>query len=270
MKDKYLSIGQAAQLLGISKGTIRRAVSRGELAVALQMPGGALRFQHVDVDLYARRLGARPGLGSVSGTAQRTRTRLDGRPPLGTVGDLQRSIAGHATSSPLASAVATMLDAGFDRPATLSNEAPDTPSLIKTILALCANSLNAGAAELTRVTGEGWRIVHVYDRMGMGVVPGNEAPLSAALERALCNGNPPAIVVEDVQNDARLVGLAVTYQPAGSFVGTPLFHTNGELYGLLCVLYPQPRKVGGDEIALLRLAGSIVVQLLAIESNRRA
>src|SRR5579859_1383776 len=56
MRMHYLTSGQVARLLGVSKGTILRAVQRGELRAASRMPGGSLRFLVADVDAYSQRL----------------------------------------------------------------------------------------------------------------------------------------------------------------------------------------------------------------------
>jgi len=52
----YLSTGQAARALGVSRFTVLRAVRRGEIAPAHRTPGGYLRFDPVSVAAYAQRL----------------------------------------------------------------------------------------------------------------------------------------------------------------------------------------------------------------------
>jgi excisionase family DNA binding protein len=52
----YLTSGQLATLLGVSKGTVLRAVAAGALHAAHTMPGGAKRFMPAEVERYAQRL----------------------------------------------------------------------------------------------------------------------------------------------------------------------------------------------------------------------
>lgn len=52
----YLTTGETAQRLGISKPTLRRAVQRGALCPAYRTPGGRVRFDPSVVETYARQL----------------------------------------------------------------------------------------------------------------------------------------------------------------------------------------------------------------------
>jgi PAS domain S-box-containing protein len=59
MDSIILTSGQAAGWLGISKRTLMRAVSRGDVRPVSRSPGGWLRFHADDVDAYARLLASR-------------------------------------------------------------------------------------------------------------------------------------------------------------------------------------------------------------------
>ena len=56
MDSTYLTSGRAARRLGIAKGTLLRAMRRGEITPASRTPGGTFRFHIADVEAYARRL----------------------------------------------------------------------------------------------------------------------------------------------------------------------------------------------------------------------
>ncbi|HKC76157.1 MAG TPA: PAS domain S-box protein, partial [Chloroflexota bacterium] len=58
MDSTYLTSGRAARRLGIAKGTLLRAMRRGEITPASRTPGGTFRFRVADVEDYARRLAA--------------------------------------------------------------------------------------------------------------------------------------------------------------------------------------------------------------------
>jgi len=60
MAATYLTAGQAAQWLHISRWTLRRAVERGDLSATRRTPGGWLQFAPVAVESYARRLSSPP------------------------------------------------------------------------------------------------------------------------------------------------------------------------------------------------------------------
>jgi len=55
-RSVFLTAGQAAQQLGISRRTLGRAVDRGELPCARHTPGGRSLFLPTDVDTLAQRL----------------------------------------------------------------------------------------------------------------------------------------------------------------------------------------------------------------------
>ena len=59
MGATYLTVGQVARQLNISRWTLRRAAQRGDLVATGQTPGGWLQFAPADVDRFAQRL-ARP------------------------------------------------------------------------------------------------------------------------------------------------------------------------------------------------------------------
>ncbi len=59
MGAAYLTVGQVARQLNISRWTLWRAAQRGDLVATGQTPGGWLQFAPADVDRYAQRL-ARP------------------------------------------------------------------------------------------------------------------------------------------------------------------------------------------------------------------
>jgi len=55
-RSAYLTSGEAAQQLGVSRRTLERAVGRGEITRARQTPGGWALFLATDVDAFAQRL----------------------------------------------------------------------------------------------------------------------------------------------------------------------------------------------------------------------
>jgi len=56
MGSTYLTVGQVAHQLSISRWTLRRAAQRGDLVALQRTPGGWLQFAPAEVDRYARRL----------------------------------------------------------------------------------------------------------------------------------------------------------------------------------------------------------------------
>jgi len=59
----YLTTGEAAQQLGVSRRTLGRALERGELPCARQTPGGWALLLAADVEAFAQRLSSPPPAG---------------------------------------------------------------------------------------------------------------------------------------------------------------------------------------------------------------
>jgi len=158
MGGTYLTVGQVARQLGISRWTLRRVVQRGDLRATQRTPGGWLRFAPAAVERYARQCGrpSPPGhTPSFSRAAPAAGTgAAAGVPPTGAVGSALLRLASLA------------LDAG-----------PDVEGALDAILALLADSLDAGATFLARVDGETLHVERAYDRAGMGLASGTAVPL---------------------------------------------------------------------------------------------
>ncbi len=70
----YLTTGEAARRLGISKPTLRRAVQRGALCPAYRTPGGRVRFDPGVVETYARQLRSFHASPTAAGTMRPAQT----------------------------------------------------------------------------------------------------------------------------------------------------------------------------------------------------
>lgn len=230
--DRYLTTGQVAQLTGVSRGTILRAVRQGTLTPALQLPGGALRFIPAEVDSFVRALNLK---------SERHRNRsLPVRPPPSSdaerVSEVQEGIEFlpevHASTGPV--------------PAD-SN-----------ILAVIADSLHAGAVFVARMGADTWWVDELADRMGMGLRVGDRAPFASWYGMMLVPDQQTSLICEDVQHDTRFADLAASHPSIGSIICVPLILGDGRVYGALGVVRPFAASVQSHEVALLRLVGQIV------------
>jgi excisionase family DNA binding protein len=61
--DEYLTTGEAAALLGVSKPTVVRAIQRGMLRPALVTPGQHRRFRREDLLAFRSSILAYPQVG---------------------------------------------------------------------------------------------------------------------------------------------------------------------------------------------------------------
>ncbi len=87
MGSTYLTVGQVAHQLSISRWTLRRAAQRGDLVTTRRTPGGWLQFAPAEVDRYARRLAhpsptARQAAAPEEAIARRAVATAVDRPPV--------------------------------------------------------------------------------------------------------------------------------------------------------------------------------------------
>ena len=268
MDAGYLTTGQVAQLLGVSKGAILRAVQRSELRAAWTMPGGAQRFLPADVETYAGRVASRKRLQPVETVllqratgSQALQRETDGPAPLHPPVD-------KAEDAPPDQAAA----AGFERlSAAAGGSHAGIEVQIADILALLADSLQVGLACLARPVNGTWLVEECHDRMGMSVRSGEPLPFSEVYGEDLRAGRLSSLLVEDVQADARFaVSGAVLQLGIGAMTLVTLNRPDGELYGALCTLHPHARAVPGGEPALLQLAGRMVMHVREAAALRAA
>lgn len=260
---EYLTSGQVARLLTVSKGTVLRAVKDGALRAAYTMPGGGLRFLPPEVERYAQRLHRAPRL--CAGTATATRTLPDADHTA------QEVDSGDPNSAQAASPAGTVVDAAGTRQPTPSTHEQDPPLIagataradaVSNMLAFLAESLRVGATCLACVEEGRWQIDRVYDRVGMGLRVGTSLPLSPVLSRALADGLLTSLIVDDIQADARFADTASAPWSIGALTAVPLTWKAGRLYGALCTLHPSARPVPREEMTLLQLAGRIIMQVV--------
>jgi len=167
-------------------------------------------------------------------------------------------------------ALSPALATGLARLATVATDRTVGPeALITDILTLLGDCLDVGLLHLTRLEGDMLHYDRVYDRAGMGLPQGLAVPLAQTYCATLLAGGGDALVIEDARTDARVADKAATrLLGIGAYCGVTLYHTDGRCYGTLCALHPASRRAAPGEVALLHLAGRIIVG--AVEALTRA
>ncbi len=264
MDNRYLTSGKVARLVGVSKGTVLRAVQRGDLVPALKMPGGSLRFVPTAVDAYARTLGIElpPGAARTSHQPSPRRGRYAARR---TAGGAEPVYTWRTFNEAQPHAA---FQAGVERLASMDTSTESVDTLVGNVLALLAGSLRAGATGISREMAGQWHIDHLHDRMGMGMIEGAGDEFSPAFGTAVAPVGLDTLIVEDVRQDARFPNLASAPTGIIAFVAVQLVDLNGRLVGTLFAAYPHVRTVSSDEINLLRLSGTILVQFWELSAAR--
>jgi diguanylate cyclase (GGDEF)-like protein len=128
---------------------------------------------------------------------------------------------------------------------------------------------------LTRVEGDDWIILQSNDH-GYGVRPGQVFRWEDSICHAMVKGDGPRIAPDATAVPAYSSAPICRQMKIGAYIGVPLTHSDGTLFGTLCGIDPrhQPAAIVNDEdlMALLASLLSSIVQSelkVAEESRRR-
>lgn len=130
---------------------------------------------------------------------------------------------------------------------------------IPSILQVVTDATGMGFAAVARVTDSKWVACEVLDNIHFGLEPGGELPL----ETTLCNeirSLRREVVIDHVAEDPIF---AAHHTPAmygfQSYISVPIILPNGEMFGTLCAIDPQPRKLKGTTlVGMFRLFAQLI------------
>ncbi len=119
---------------------------------------------------------------------------------------------------------------------------------IPTILDVVLRMTGMGFAAVARVTDDRWITCQSLDHVGFGLKPGDELPV----ESTLCDeirGHRQPIVFDDAVEEPlyrdhhtpRIYGLR-------SYISVPIILANGQFFGTLCAIDPNPAKVNNPQV----------------------
>jgi len=257
MDAGYLTTGQVARLMGVSKGTILRAVQREDLWAAWTMPGGGLRFDPADIETYAGRVASRKRLQPLEAVLLQRPSDSPARQsviddPGPTLQSPAKALAVQADQTVAAESAALSASAA-GRQLGIEDQIAD-------ILALLADSLQVGLVCLARPVDGAWLVEQCHDRMGMALRSGAPLPFSEVYGQDLRSGLLSSLLVEDIHADARFaVPAAPPRLGVGAMTIVSFPQASGQFGAALCALHPYARSVPSGETALLRLAGRMVM-----------
>jgi len=130
---------------------------------------------------------------------------------------------------------------------------------IPTILEVVAQSTGMGFAAVARVTESRWVACAVLDNIHFGLLPGSELPASTTIcseIRALRREVIIDHVAEDPQFCSHPTPAKYGFQ---SYISVPIILPNGEVFGTLCAIDPQPRKLKGSvAVGMFRLFAQLI------------
>lgn len=130
---------------------------------------------------------------------------------------------------------------------------------ITNILSVVCSMTGMGFAAVARVTDDRWTACAVRDQIGFGLKPGEELPLKTTLCDTV-RGQGTPVVIDDVANDPVYANhdTPATYG-LQSYISFPIVLADGELFGTLCAIDPEPHIVSSPEtLATFKLFSELI------------
>lgn len=131
--------------------------------------------------------------------------------------------------------------------------------IVSTMLEVVCRTTGMGFAAIARVTQDKWIACSVRDEILFGLEPGGELPI----ETTICNeirDAQQAVIIDDVTTD---VMYANHHTPKiygfKSYISVPIFLKNGEFFGTLCAIDPNPAKLNNAKtIGMFKLFTDLI------------
>ncbi len=147
---------------------------------------------------------------------------------------------------------------------------PDFESVSAAVLDYLHAQLGFTLWVVAEVDGRDWRIVQAHDR-GYGVKRGDVFSWSGSYCYRMVQGKGPRIA-PDAQSVPCYASAPIGKDlPIAAYVGAPLEHEDGSLYGTLCAIdpSPQPASIHEKQPLLESIAGLLSTTLAADAQTRR-
>lgn len=121
-------------------------------------------------------------------------------------------------------------------------------SVVPQILDVASRITGMGFTAIARVTDTRWIACGVNDKINFGMKAGDELIIAETFCTRVRTHNAP-IIIEDVPNDAIYCDHAIPAQYGfKSYISVPIRLPDGEFFGTLCALDPEPAKIDRSEI----------------------
>ena len=136
---------------------------------------------------------------------------------------------------------------------------------IRRILAFLQARFGFDLWMFTRVVGEEWIVVSSEDT-GYGISDGDTFHWADSFCSQMVIGNGPQIAPDSDQVPSFKSAKIGEKIQIRAYIGVPVNQPNGELFGTLCAIDPNPKSTSlVDELPLINMFGSLIGRLIATE-----
>lgn len=141
-------------------------------------------------------------------------------------------------------------------------------SAVPTMLRVVAETTGMRFACIARVDEETWTTCAVYDQLGFGLKPGDTLELATTLCNEVRAGDK--LILMDKASEDPVYKTHHTPKMYGfeSYISVPVYRPNGEFFGTLCALDPEPKTVSAPKVVdALVLFAELISRQLADEQR---
>lgn len=126
------------------------------------------------------------------------------------------------------------------------------------ILEVVCTTTGMGFAAVAHVTAERWVTCQALDHIGFGLKPGDELEVETTLCHEIRQSREP-VIIEEVSKDPTYCDHHTPrlYQ-FQSYISLPIHLPNGEFFGTLCAIDPQPAKFTPQVIGMFKLFADLI------------
>lgn len=147
---------------------------------------------------------------------------------------------------------------------------PSVSAAIDIALDLVMRHIGVRSAFVARVVNGHLEILDAHDHNGCGVDPNGITPLEETFCQYVYIGDSP-FVIPNTDVDPQIQALPLrSRKNIGSYVGVPVYLSNGICYGTVCALDPTPRRFDPTHVAFLRVVAQHLGHLIERDQTSAA
>ncbi len=132
-------------------------------------------------------------------------------------------------------------------------------------LAVLMRAIGVRSAFIAQLDPRVLRVIAARDEQGCMIPIGGVVPLEATFCQYVRASGAP-VVICDASKDDRVKHVATRTQfNIGSYLGVPLLHSSGEIYGTLCALDPEPQQFSSIQVHFAQIVARHIAMLIERE-----
>jgi signal transduction histidine kinase len=142
-------------------------------------------------------------------------------------------------------------------------------AIVQTALEILRRTTGLRMALVARVTDDSWTACAVLDDAEWGLTVGLELDVTTTYCRTVSIANAPILISHASADPIYRHHPAVHHYKIESYIAVPLRRRNGDAFGVLCALDPNPSELSPEHLDTMRLLASLISHELEAEETQR-